>query len=87
MATTLIRRDSAFTLEELQTLVSELVELYGEEHHPSTIYLEPKPVLALEEETLGDGSTVLNLRVTLRDAEAGLTDTIADPLAELEPIA
>lgn len=69
MTKELIRRDSAFNLEELQTLVSELVELYGD-HHPSTIYLDPKPIFALEEETLTDGSKVLNLHVTLRDCTA-----------------
>lgn len=72
MSTNLLRRDAAYTLEELQRLANELVELYGPDHHPSTIYLEPKPVFALEEETLTDGSKVLNSRVSFKEERAEL---------------
>lgn len=60
------------TAEDLADALAVLIEDAGE--HPSTIYLKSDPSIAdsgsaeeirltLEEETLGDGSTVKNIRI------------------------
>jgi hypothetical protein len=60
---------AAMSVEELRNVLDQIVETHSN-HHPSTIYLGLAPgsgtdgaKIYVEEQTLGDGSKVLNLQM------------------------
>jgi hypothetical protein len=63
----IISRQAADNADSLMSAIIDLVAASGQ--HPSAVYLGADFSLALEEETLSDGSLVYNILISERGAE------------------